>query len=217
MELINIENEKQIFELLLHDPQKLKVMYFYLKDSAECNQMSDVIAELKNTGEYDNTVFLKVDASELEDVCKKNNISSVPTFLFYSGECLIDMLVGANVPMLSKKLKENLSKIEDNPAGDINSRLKKLINKAPVMLFMKGSPDIPRCGFSKQVIALLNSHNAQFETFDILQDFDVREGLKKYSNWPTYPQLYVKGELIGGLDILKELSESGELDEVLKS
>ncbi|KFM66818.1 Glutaredoxin-3, partial [Stegodyphus mimosarum] len=80
---------------------------------------------------------------------------------------------------------------------------------------MKGSPSVPRCGFSKQVIALLDSHNAKYETFDILEDFDVREGLKKFSNWPTYPQLYINGELIGGLDILKELSLSGELDTLL--
>ena len=78
------------------------------------------------------------------------------------------------------------------------------------MLFMKGNPAAPRCGFSNKTVALLNGQGVKFESFDILSDNMVREGLKKYSNWPTYPQLYVKGELIGGLDIMKEMVESGD-------
>lgn len=73
------------------------------------------------------------------------------------------------------------------------------------MLFMKGNPSEPKCGFSRQVVALLNDESIQFGTFDILNDEEVRQGLKQFSNWPTYPQLYVNGALIGGLDILKEM------------
>uniref|UniRef100_A0A3B3UMR3 Glutaredoxin 3 n=1 Tax=Poecilia latipinna TaxID=48699 RepID=A0A3B3UMR3_9TELE len=103
------------------------------------------------------------------------------------------------------------------PAGaaevpDLNERLKKLINAGPCMLFMKGSPQEPRCGFSRQIVGLLKEHNIQFSSFDILSDEEVRQGLKTFSNWPTYPQLYVNGELVGGLDIVKELAESGELE-----
>ncbi|KAK6009549.1 glutaredoxin, partial [Ostertagia ostertagi] len=72
------------------------------------------------------------------------------------------------------------------------------------MLFMKGSPDNPKCGFSKQTVALLNEIGATFGSFDILSDEEVRQGLKTYSNWPTYPQLYLDGELIGGLDVIRE-------------
>ena len=72
---------------------------------------------------------------------------------------------------------------------DLNTRLHKLINGAPVMLFMKGSAAEPKCGFSKQIVAILDGHNAQFKTFDILSDEEVRQGLKTYSNWPTYPQV----------------------------
>ena len=79
------------------------------------------------------------------------------------------------------------------------------------MLFMKGTPDEPRCGFSRQAVALLNEEKIQFDTFDILGDEEVRQGLKTFSNWPTYPQLYGDGKLIGGLDIMKELKEEGEL------
>jgi Grx4 family monothiol glutaredoxin len=83
------------------------------------------------------------------------------------------------------------------------------------MLFMKGTQQEPRCGFSKQTVEILQSKNVRFGSFDILSDNSVREGLKTYSKWPTYPQLYINGELVGGLDILKELIESGEFDEML--
>jgi Grx4 family monothiol glutaredoxin len=75
----------------------------------------------------------------------------------------------------------------------LNERLKGLINSAPVILFMKGSPQEPRCGFSRQIVEILKNQNVVFSFFDILSDNEVREGLKKFSNWPTYPQLYAKG------------------------
>lgn len=99
--------------------------------------------------------------------------------------------------------------------GDLRARLERLVNYAPVMLFMKGTPDAPRCGFSRQMVELLRSVGAKFSSFDILTDESVRQGLKEYSNWPTYPQLYVKGKLIGGLDIARELHEQGELQQTL--
>ena len=79
------------------------------------------------------------------------------------------------------------------------------------MLFMKGTADAPRCGFSRQAIEMLQQDGISFSTFDILGDEEVRQGLKKFSNWPTYPQLYGDGKLVGGLDIMKELQEEGEL------
>lgn len=93
---------------------------------------------------------------------------------------------------------------------------KALINKHPLMIFMKGNPEEPKCGFSRTLIGIMNETGVPYGTFDILSDEDVRQGLKKYSNWPTYPQVYVKGELVGGLDIIKELKESGDLDSTLK-
>ncbi|XP_063076924.1 glutaredoxin 3 isoform X2 [Engraulis encrasicolus] len=101
-------------------------------------------------------------------------------------------------------------------AETLENRLKSLINKHSVMLFMKGNKEAARCGFSRQILELMNGAGVDYDTFDILSDEEVRQGLKTFSNWPTYPQLYVKGELIGGLDIVKELKESGELASVLK-
>ena len=92
--------------------------------------------------------------------------------------------------------------------------LHKLVNSKPVMLFMKGTAGEPRCGFSRKVVEALNAVGVQFDTFDILSDETVRQGLKTYSNWPTFPQLYVQGELLGGCDIVLEMKENGELKEV---
>ncbi|KAM7506087.1 hypothetical protein LguiB_004991 [Lonicera macranthoides] len=97
----------------------------------------------------------------------------------------------------------------------LTSRLKSLVNSGPVMLFMKGKPDEPRCGFSRKVVDILKEENVDFESFDILTDDEVRQGLKVYSNWSSYPQLYIKGELIGGSDIVLEMQKSGELAKVL--
>jgi Grx4 family monothiol glutaredoxin len=83
------------------------------------------------------------------------------------------------------------------------------------MMFIKGTPQEPRCGFSRQLIEIMKNKNVQFGSFDILSDNEVREGLKKYSNWPTYPQLYINNELVGGLDIIKELVDSGEFDSMI--
>ncbi|KAF2303341.1 hypothetical protein GH714_016929 [Hevea brasiliensis] len=95
-------------------------------------------------------------------------------------------------------------------------QLQQLINSHPVMLFMKGSPEAPRCGFSRKVVDILKDENVKFGSFDILSDNEVREGLKKFSNWPTFPQLYCKGELLGGSDIAIAMHESGELKDVFR-
>lgn len=105
----------------------------------------------------------------------------------------------------------------ENKSLDIKNRLEKLINAAPVMLFMKGSPEMPQCGFSANVCKILNQLGVSYSSFDILSDMDVREGLKHYSNWPTYPQLYVKGQLLGGNDIVTEMLNTGELAETLRA
>ncbi|XP_027346079.1 monothiol glutaredoxin-S17 isoform X1 [Abrus precatorius] len=97
----------------------------------------------------------------------------------------------------------------------LTSRLESLINSSPVMLFMKGKPDEPKCGFSRKVVEILRQENVHFESFDILTDEEVRQGLKVFSNWSSYPQLYIKGELIGGSDVVLEMQKSGELKKIL--
>jgi monothiol glutaredoxin len=90
-------------------------------------------------------------------------------------------------------------------------RIAEIVGKSDVLLFMKGSPLFPQCGFSSRAVAILNHLGAEFDSVDVLQDQGVRQGIKQFSDWPTIPQLYVKGEFVGGSDIMMEMYESGEL------
>jgi monothiol glutaredoxin len=96
------------------------------------------------------------------------------------------------------------------------ARIEALIQSSPIFVFMKGSKLMPQCGFSNNVVQILNSLGLSFETFDVLSDMEIRQGIKEFSEWPTIPQVYVKGEFIGGSDILIEMYNSGELKEKLE-
>jgi monothiol glutaredoxin len=98
--------------------------------------------------------------------------------------------------------------------SDTNARIEEIVNKSDVVLFMKGSALFPQCGFSSRAVAILNHLGVDFETVDVLQDPEIRQGIKGYSDWPTIPQLYVKGEFVGGSDIMMEMYEAGELQQL---
>lgn len=99
---------------------------------------------------------------------------------------------------------------------NVNARIEEQLKSHDVLLYMKGTPDFPQCGFSGQTVAALNSLGKPYSYVNIFEDQEVREGLKAYSNWPTFPQLYVKGELIGGCDIVIEMYHSGELQKLIE-
>jgi monothiol glutaredoxin len=99
--------------------------------------------------------------------------------------------------------------------SDLKTRLEDLVKSHKVMLFMKGSKQFPACGFSNTVVQILKQEGVEFGTFNILADAEVRQGLKEYSSWPTYPQLYVDGKFVGGCDIVTEMHQAGELKDVL--
>jgi len=96
------------------------------------------------------------------------------------------------------------------------AQIKKDIDTHPVCLFMKGTPEAPQCGFSAHVVQILNSYGVKYHAVDVLSDWGLREGIKKFTNWPTIPQLYVKGQFVGGCDITAEMHRKGQLAEVLK-
>ena len=100
---------------------------------------------------------------------------------------------------------------------DINSRIEEQLNNFPLLLYMKGTPDFPQCGFSAKVCGILKASEQRFAFVNILEDPELRDGLKSYSNWPTFPQLYVNGELVGGSDIVEQMYQAGELEKLLNS
>lgn len=134
----------------------------------------------------------------------------------------LGMAAGASILETIQELsKENgspqhVSQLSPGKGDSLKKRLEQLVNSHPIMFFMKGSPESPKCGFSQKVVDILKKEKVKFGSFDILTDNEVREGLKKFSNWPTYPQLYCKGELLGGCDIAVEMHEGGELAEYFK-
>ena len=100
---------------------------------------------------------------------------------------------------------------------EINEKIKNLLNENDICLFMKGTPDAPQCGFSMAVSNVLKHLNVSFKGINVLEDENLRQGIKKFSDWPTIPQLYIKKEFIGGCDIIKEMFENGELKKILEN
>lgn len=100
---------------------------------------------------------------------------------------------------------------------DTQEKIRQQIGSNRIVLYMKGTPEAPMCGFSAQTVKVLNAVGAKFSSFDVLADDEIRQGVKQYSNWPTFPQLYIDGELVGGCDIVTELYRKGELQQMVAS
>jgi monothiol glutaredoxin len=100
--------------------------------------------------------------------------------------------------------------------ADVAEKIQSTINNNKIVLFMKGNRSFPQCGFSAATVEIFEQLGAPFETVDVLQDMEIREGIKRYSNWPTIPQVYINGKFVGGCDIVRELYESGELEPMVK-
>jgi len=194
----------------------LVVLDFWADWSKPCGQMNTVFEQLAS--QHPTIIFGKVEAEKVPKVSEKYSVEAVPHFVFLNAGQVVDVLEGANPPELAKRITKHsqLKPASPTPSSvpakvDLNTRLNALVNHAPVMLFMKGTPDAPKCGFSSKIVNILKNDSIKFSSFDILSDEEVRQGLKTFSNWPTFPQLYVQGKLVGGLDIVKEMQEQGEL------
>ncbi|PPQ69297.1 hypothetical protein CVT26_001615 [Gymnopilus dilepis] len=188
------------------------------------------------------SALAQVEAEEQADISESFEIEAVPAFVILRGHTLLDRISGADASALTQSVAKHattpaynpLSRTDNAPAKapttvpsglsysdksetteELNQRLRGLMTQSQVVLFMKGSPEAPRCGFSRKISALLKDNNIQFAHFDILSDESVRQGLKVLNNWPTFPQLIVNGELVGGLDIVQEMVETGELKEII--
>jgi Grx4 family monothiol glutaredoxin len=179
-------------------------------------QMDVVFSRLAAT--YPQVRFAKIEAEKLPAIAEKFAVAVVPTFVFVRGGAEVNKVEGANAPALAKACEEfsktALAAVAPKTEG-LEDRLKALINTSQCTIFMKGTPSEPRCGFSRKATTMLTENAINFSSFDILTDDAVRQGLKTYSNWPTFPQLYVDGNLVGGLDIMNEMAEDGDLKEAM--
>ncbi|XP_065649453.1 glutaredoxin-3 isoform X2 [Hydra vulgaris] len=212
-------DDSSLKSLLKSANSQVVVIHFEAEWAAECKQMNDVFFQLAE--DFQHALFIRIEAEELPEITQQYEVESVPTFILLKNSKVIDKIEGADAASLTKKVKHHVTSFvspivapEVSAASNKNNledRLKNLINQSFCMLFMKGEPDAPQCGFSREIVTILRNNGIQFAFFDILTDDTVREGLKKFSNWPTYPQLYINGELVGGLDIVRELAETGEL------
>jgi Grx4 family monothiol glutaredoxin len=218
-ELAKIQAERSIlfFWASWHEPSK------------EGGQLQDIFKTLAE--KYASIKFIAIEAEAVPDLSETFNVTVVPTFVARVGSAVYERLEGASPPDLSALVKKvaaltseevknirydvRTNNAQEDPKKILFQRLEKLVNAAPVMLFMKGSPSQPRCGFSRQITEILTEQKIPFASFDILTDEEVRAGLKEHYEWPTFPQLYVNGNLIGGLDIVKEMVAAGNFREQL--
>lgn len=206
----------------------LVVLVFDAKFTGQQDIVDMVLENLSTSGDLQGKIVIGyVDVEINDDLVNRFLVVSVPMIVCVKkGQAIkkIDTVTPSKIVSIVKeqlKLVDLMTTDESGQQVDLKETfktyLKKLTTRAPVMIFMKGNPKSPRCGFSRQLVELLAKHNIVYESFDILQDEEVRQGLKEYSDWPTFPQIYVKGEFIGGLDILKQMEDSGELESTLKA
>ncbi|CAH8453143.1 unnamed protein product [Heterobilharzia americana] len=173
MSLIDVSDEKKL-QKLIENESKL-VVCFSSPAVPQCTQVYDALTTLNEDSLNSGITFGNVDVGTVSETAKKLKITSVPTVLFFQLGKETNRVCGASIPDITKSVFSLRSASTNASANDLSSRLQFLINKAPIMLFMKGSPDEPRCGFSRQIVQILRSNNAKFETFDILRDEEIRK------------------------------------------
>mmetsp|Transcript_41542 Transcript_41542/g.68365 ORF Transcript_41542/g.68365 Transcript_41542/m.68365 type:complete len:349 (-) Transcript_41542:11-1057(-) len=211
------------------------VLFFWADWHEPCKQIRPVLDELSN--DHKIVQFYSINAEACESLTTQFNVSAVPTIVLLKQQKETRRLEAETVPntvaaitQFAQHSQTALSLKPETPANDeqaspqkesvddLNKRIAKLISAAPIMLFMKGTPDEPKCKFSRETIEVLKKeHVTRFGYFNILNDPAVRSQIKVYSNWKTFPQLYIDGKLIGGLDIIKEKIEDGEFQALLPS
>ncbi|KAH9847821.1 glutaredoxin [Lenzites betulinus] len=225
-----VQSAEHFQALLSEDLNRVSLINFWAPWAAPCKQMNEVVLELAK--KYSQLLVLQVEAETQSDISESFEVEAVPTFVVLKGHTLLGRIAGADAPALTDAIATHLripssinpqSQTDRSPAAaapeesqeELNQRLHKLMTQEKVVLFMKGNPDQPRCGFSRRIVDLLRTQGVEFGSFDILSDESVRQGLKVLNNWPTFPQLIINGEFVGGLDVVKEMADNGELKEML--
>ncbi|KUI60460.1 Monothiol glutaredoxin-4 [Cytospora mali] len=217
-------------------PTTTLIISFHAPWAAPCAQMATVLKTLAAEYPADgSTSWVSLNAEELSDISEKYDVTAVPFLVLSRNGKVLETVSGSSAVKVRSAIETHAGKpgttnggsssvngagdamVVDEPAAEtdpvkakeeLNKRLEELVRAAPVMLFMKGTPSGPQCGFSRQMVALLRENSVKYGFFNILADDEVRQGLKEFADWPTYPQLWMDGELVGGLDIVKEEIEN---------
>ncbi|KAH9838733.1 glutaredoxin [Rhodofomes roseus] len=225
-----INSAEHFQSLLSADLERVSLINFWAPWAEPCKQMNEVVQELAK--KYPQVLVTQVEAEQQSDIAESFEIEAVPSSIVLRGHTLLARISGADANGLTDAIAAHarpkpsikaLAQTDAAPAApekeetqeQVNERLRSLMNKDKVVLFMKGDPDAPRCGFSRRMVNLLAEQEVSYSHFDILSDDSVRQGLKVLNNWPTFPQLIINGEFVGGLDIVQETIENGELKELL--
>lgn len=229
---ISTEDEWRAHVAALHK-DTLLIISFHAPWAAPCAQMATVLKTL--AAEYPvsdppQTSWVSLNAEELSDISETYDVTAVPYLVLQRSDTVLETVSGSSAVKVRTAIETHAKKAEGGAVNgtsagavaaqdevetsadpekakeELFKRLGELVKAAPVMLFMKGKPSAPQCGFSRQLVGLLRDRSVKYGFFDILADDEVRQGLKEYAEWPTYPQLWMDGELVGGLDIVSSPS-----------
>ncbi|KIK96287.1 hypothetical protein PAXRUDRAFT_826119 [Paxillus rubicundulus Ve08.2h10] len=216
--LHNVNSADHFRELLSADLQRVSLINFWASWVNPCIEMNKVVGELARKHPKLLVLQVEAEAEENVDIVESFNIEAVPSIILLRGHTQLDRISGADAQAVVTSVYKHLGKgasLVGSSNGDVEKkkesnegleeRMLRIMKQSHVVLFMKGNPQNPRCGFSRQAVDLLHDKNVEFTHFDILQDDDVRQGLKTLNDWPTYPQFIVNGEFVGGLDVVKEM------------
>ncbi|KAM0683190.1 glutaredoxin [Mitosporidium daphniae] len=229
--MFELSSKDDVENALNDDATSYLLIVFYSADNAPCCNLITIIENwesiIQSSLPCSPISFSKVNAEKNSELCEIYALSSLPTVVLLSkNQCTapISMIEGYDPLTLANELNDKchigVPLKEHILHRDMLHKIDTLVKKSPIMLFIKGSPDAPRCGFTRKLLGLLSEFGISSDIygyFDILSDEAVRQGLKIYSDWPTYPQIFVHGEFVGGLDIVSELlSQPSVLDKFKK-
>jgi len=219
MSVVEFKSEAQFDEAAKNKPI---VVHFWASWADQCAQMDEVLNALLELHQG-KLIFGRCEAEEVSSLASRFSISAVPTVLLVKDGKEFTRINGVDPVKLSEQVEKLASGAEVESEVEVketlNEKLHRLIHQDAIVLFMKGTPKNPQCKFSKQLMALWNEIDPEleFSHFNIFEDQEVREGIKTYSNWPSFPQLYIEGDLVGGLDVMRELNDAGELLEMFQN
>ncbi|KAF7318593.1 Glutaredoxin [Mycena chlorophos] len=232
LNLITVGSPSQLRALLSADLTRVSLLSFWAPWAEPCKAMEAVVIELAR--KYGGMLVLSIEAEEQDEIAASFGVESVPEFILLKGHALLARVSGADAKALVDAVSAHAPRSSPSPSQiassarpasppprrltpELETRLRGLLNKSRIVLFMKGTPDAPRCGFSRRMASLLKERGISFVAFDVLADEDVRQGLKILNDWPTFPQLVVGGEFVGGLDVVLQMLEDGKFDRIPES